>query len=915
MGQRFWYQSPAGLTNIVAISANNNNSASGPDSNFNLALRANGTVVAWGGDYYGETNPPAALNNLISVAAVSAAYHGLALVNNGSPQILQGPIGLTANFGRNVTLQATAAGAAPLSYQWLMNGTIIPGATNASLVIPNIQFANAGKYQLFVSNSIATAISLPAPVNVISNNTLTFLSQTSLSASNIYYQGGTVTFYGGTVLGNGPLSYQWFWSPTNNIFASSTVYTSVPGATNDTLVLNPALAVQSGYYYLAVSNLVSGVTSAPVNVKILSTRAWGYQAVTNPPVNVTNANAIATGGYNYINGHYLVLGANGKVTAWANYFPEFGETNVLALNSNSIVTAIAAGTEDSLALKSDGTVYAWGLGIYGETNVPSGLNQVVAIACGSYHDLAVTGNGNVVAWGATQQFNYGQGTNYYAATNVVAVAGGAEQSLALRADGTVVAWGYGGDGSTTVPVTATNVIAIAAGNGFSAALRANGTVVQWGNTMLGYPVPSNLSNVVAISASDSHCTALRNDGTVVSWGTEQNTPFASNSVPSDLANVIAISSGSDHDFGLLGTRAPAFTVQPWSRSVFNTASNVWFSAKCAGVQPVSYQWQFNGTNVPGATNDMLTVSAKIGSPAGPPTLIPLQSGVYQLIASNAYGVVASKYAQLSVLVPLNAALNNSNVIWATSGNAQWFGETNITHDGVSAAQSGDIGPFQDTVLQTTVATNIPGNYTFWWMVSSEPDFDLLQFSINGVVQASISGSVGWQQITIPASAIGTNGATNILTWTYSKQSIYSGGLDAGWVDQFAFIPTPVILRQPSSVNAYAGTAVNFSVLVTENNKPLTQGYQWQKNGVNLVNGGNDVSGANSATLALNDVQSTDAGVYTVVVTNSAGGSVTSSPAILTVLPTPVVISSSHSAALIMRGLSPVSVLGCPTSTT
>ena len=42
-----------------------------------------------------------------------------------------------------------------------------------------------------------------------------------------------------------------------------------------------------------------------------------------------------------------------------------------------IVTVIAAGFEDSLALKSDGTVYAWGDNNFGETNVPSGLNNVI----------------------------------------------------------------------------------------------------------------------------------------------------------------------------------------------------------------------------------------------------------------------------------------------------------------------------------------------------------------------------------------------------------------------------------------------------------------------------------------------------------------------------------------------------------
>ena len=68
-------------------------------------------------------------------------------------------------------------------------------------------------------------------------------------------------------------------------------------------------------------------------------------------------------------------------------------------------------------------------------------------------------------------------------------------------------------------------------------------------------------------------------------------------MPSDLANVIAIASSGDHDLGLFGTRAPAFTVQPWDRAIDLTVrTNIILAAKCAGVQPMSYQWRLNGTN-------------------------------------------------------------------------------------------------------------------------------------------------------------------------------------------------------------------------------------------------------------------------------------------------------------------------------
>ena len=528
-----------------------------------------------------------------------------------------------------------------------------------------------------------------------------------------------------------------------------------------------------------------------------------------------------------------------------------------------------------IAVCPDGTVYAWGNGAYGQTNPPSGLNSVVAIACGGYHDLALKADGTVVGWGAggglTRQFDYGQATNYPAATNVVAIAAGNLHSLALRADGSVVGWGYGFDGSTIAPFTATNVVAIAAGSGFSAALRANGTVVQWGNGISQYPFPSNLSNVVARSGSLTHCTALKNDGTVVSWGYEY-TGFASSNVPPDLANVAAIASGGNHDFGLFSPRAPKFTVQPWNRSIAATArTNIVLAAKCVGVQPVSYQWQLNGTNVPGATNDMLILTNQPSPQFGIVRFLP--TGAYQLLASNAYGLVASKYAKITTFYPLADALDTVDakgiptVNWTTSGNAQWFGETNVTHDGVDAARSGGIGALQETILQTILGTNQAGSYTFWWKVSSEQFFDTLEFRVNGSVLASISGEVDWQQVRIPVAA-----GTNVLQWRYSKDTSYDVGQDAAWVDQFAWLPAPpVITLQPVSQTVNMGTNVTFRITATGGTPDLR--YQWRQNG-NLI-------GGNSPLLTLNNVGRAQNGTYFVTVTN-AGGSTVSSNAVLKV---------------------------------
>ena len=73
---------------------------------------------------------------------------------------------------------------------------------------------------------------------------------------------------------------------------------------------------------------------------------------------------------------------------------------------------ISAGSEHSLALRSNGTVVAWGSNYYGQTNVPSGLSNVVAISAGGGNSMALRADGTITAWGD------GEGTNVPAGLRV-----------------------------------------------------------------------------------------------------------------------------------------------------------------------------------------------------------------------------------------------------------------------------------------------------------------------------------------------------------------------------------------------------------------------------------------------------------------------------------------------------------------
>src|SRR3954468_23004031 len=91
----------------------------------------------------------------------------------------------------------------------------------------------------------------------------------------------------------------------------------------------------------------------------------------------------------------------------------------------------------SLALKSDGTVVAWGcesLPPPTPCQVPPGLTGVTAIAAGRDHSLALKRDGTVVAWGCQAWLDYAQCTVPPGLRHVTAIAAGAFQSLALRSN-------------------------------------------------------------------------------------------------------------------------------------------------------------------------------------------------------------------------------------------------------------------------------------------------------------------------------------------------------------------------------------------------------------------------------------------------------------------------------------------------
>jgi hypothetical protein len=218
------------------------------------------------------------------------------------------------------------------------------------------------------------------------------------------------------------------------------------------------------------------------------------------------------------------------------------------------------------------------------------------------------------------------------------------------------------------------------------------------------------------------------------------------------------------------------------------------------------------------------------------------------------------------------ALDQPEMTVTQGGNLPWYVDTVTTYDGIDAARSGAITHLQESWMQITLTG--PGTLAFWWKVSSEAGFDLLEFYLDGVRQGvPLSGTVDWEQKTCP---IGTGEHT--AKWRYKKDESGSIGKDAGWVDQVSFIPVAQIPKVATAdASEVTATSATLNGTVNPNGAATTAQFEYGltsdygKVASVTLSADNGTTGQ-TVSASISDLQTGQTYHYRLTATNSVGPS-------------------------------------------
>ena len=809
-----------------------------------------------------------------SVARLITALSGAAPQITTQPQASQ-----TVLVGGTASFTVVATGIPAPAYQWFFGANAISGATAATYSIASVQAAQAGSYTVTVTNAAGSVTSSPAILVVQQAPQIT----TQPLASQTVLVGGSASF---TVVATGipAPAYQWFLGAN-----------AISGATAATYSLANVQPSQAGSYTVTVTNAAGSVTSSPAVLVVQQAPQITTQPLASQTVLVGGSasfTVVATGipapTYQWFLGANAISGATAATYSLANVqASQAGSYTVTVTNAAGSVTSspaalvvqqapqittqplasqtVLVGGSASFTVVATGIpapTYQWFLGanaISGATAATYAIASVQASQAGSYTVTVTNSAGSVTSSPA-----------------ILVVQQAPQITTQPQASQTVL---VGGTASFTVVAT-----------GIPA------PTYQWffgANAISGATAATYAIASVQASQAGSYTVTVTN---------------AAGSVTSSAAALVV-------------QQAPQITTQPLASQTVLVGGSASFTVVATGIPAPAYQWFFGANAISGATAATYSIASVQAAQAGSYTVTvtnaagSVTSSAAVLVVQQAPQITTQPLASQTVLVGGTASFT----VVATGIPAptyQWFfganaisGATAATYSiaGVQAAQAGSY---------TVTVTNSAGSVTSSsaaLVVQQAPQITTQPLASQTVL---VGGSASFTVVAtgIPAPTyqwfFGANAISGATKATYAIVSVPgSGGVQVAQAGTYTVVVTnvagsvtsspatlvvqqrPQITTQPSaSQTVLVGGAASFTVVATGIPAPT---YQW-------FFGANAVSGATAATYSLANVQPSQAGSYTVTVTNAAG-SVTSSAAVLVVQQAPQITTQPLASQTVLVG--------------